>query len=61
MSAGESRDGVGEPGGGERAVEVTGLLATLDDLLELGGGEAVRIGARRVRVRAGGAGRGSGG
>jgi hypothetical protein len=39
--ANEPDDGDGEPGGGERAVEVTGALASPDDLFKPGGGGLV--------------------
>lgn len=37
----ESEDGGGEPGGGERAVEVARVLASPDDPFEPGGGGVV--------------------
>jgi daunorubicin/doxorubicin transport system ATP-binding protein len=39
----EPEDGGGQPGGGERAVEVAGALASPDDLLELGGSGLVKV------------------
>src|SRR5205823_5494335 len=39
----ESEGGVSEPGGGERAVEVAGVLASLDDLFEPGGAGVVGV------------------
>jgi hypothetical protein len=39
----EGEDGGGEPGGGECAGEVTGALASLDDLFEPGGAGVVLV------------------
>jgi hypothetical protein len=39
----ESDDGLGEPGGGEGAVEVAGVLASADELFETGDAGVARI------------------
>ena len=48
--ANEPDDGDGEPGGGERAVEVAGALASPNDLFEPGGAGLVGGGVAGLRA-----------